>query len=1004
MHPRQLNPYVRLFRSIISHTRVASAALIITLPGLAQPAATITGRVLNPETGEYLRNAQIRIEESGNSTASEDGGVYNISGVSPGRATVVVTYTGYQPATAVLEIRAGSRVTQDFELISSLRGKETDGSTVKLEKFIVATEREGNAKAIMDQRHSMNITNTVSSDVFGDDTEGNIGHFLKNMPGVELNIVGGEPRNVRLRGLSSEYTAVTLDGVALASADANAGNRAFGFEQVSMSSMESIEVSKTISADVDANAPAGTINLRTKNAFDRSVRRVTWQANVSGRTSHLNFNKSFGPDETRTRKVRPGGMFEYSDIFFDKRLGVVLNLSQSSIFGGNTRPVFTYNYSLTAADPRPVVPTSLAFNQSFRITDRMSATLTTDFKATTYLTLSMRVIYSESDLWNTQRTVTFNTGARNTVIGANPLTSFTTSATNASVASNPVYISKPGTLITYLPRFEFKRGPLTVEGKFAASDAVSKYDPLSRHGAVFTTGSVTLSGITYQAQRSSLTSADWKITQLSGPDLSSGAGFTSPTVSVDDGRYSRTQLFTADVAATLRTQQVLPVVWKAGLKSRQEIRNFRQERTAFAYNYIGPDRGTGSWAGHRSPYDLDLSDSGASIQSISGQNAFVPSLTSIGSLFLNQPQDFASVATAANYYNAFIANKRYYREDIDSAFLMGTVTRGKAIIRGGLRWEETRSEPTDFDPRSAAETRAAGFSVDASGRATTIPGIIYQYESKSKITRRGTYDNLFPSASFKYKFSPNLELHLGYSTTIKRPGFSNVAGVWVINDDTLRVNAPNRDLPPETSENLSVRMAYYFEPVGLLAINAFENRVDGLHRSSQLTAEQFGYDGERDLSTYTFVSTISSADKVIVRGMELEYNQSLSFLPRPFKGFSIRGSYTRNYADVIIPSMSPHAASAGLSFNHRRYNAYANYTWNDNVPFDLIGRVYIRQRTNVDVGGGMRLGTRHSFFFTVRNVFDTPWIRMEKVGSNPAVATIPDVWGVQFTLGIKGAF
>ena len=147
---------------------------------------------------------------------------------------------------------------------------------MKLEAFTVSTDREGSAKAIMDQRRNMNMTNTVASDAFGDNAEGNIGEFLRNMPGVDLDLFYGEVRNVRLRGLSSEYTSVTIDGVSLASADANAGAagnaRAFTMEMASLNSMESIEVSKTISADVDANAPAGTINLRTKRAFDRAGR------------------------------------------------------------------------------------------------------------------------------------------------------------------------------------------------------------------------------------------------------------------------------------------------------------------------------------------------------------------------------------------------------------------------------------------------------------------------------------------------------------------------------------------------------------------------------------------------------------------------------------------------------------------------------------------------------------------------------------------------------------
>src|SRR5687768_9409901 len=53
------------------------------LPLFAQTPATgvITGRVFNPNTGQYLRNAQVRIEETGRSAISESGGEFRISGV-----------------------------------------------------------------------------------------------------------------------------------------------------------------------------------------------------------------------------------------------------------------------------------------------------------------------------------------------------------------------------------------------------------------------------------------------------------------------------------------------------------------------------------------------------------------------------------------------------------------------------------------------------------------------------------------------------------------------------------------------------------------------------------------------------------------------------------------------------------------------------------------------------------------------------------------------------------
>ena len=65
-------------------------------------------------------------------------------------------------------------------------GPPAGAGVQKLDAFVVRSEREGNAKALMEQRRSMNLTNSLSSDVFGDVAEGSVGEFLKNVPGVDV--------------------------------------------------------------------------------------------------------------------------------------------------------------------------------------------------------------------------------------------------------------------------------------------------------------------------------------------------------------------------------------------------------------------------------------------------------------------------------------------------------------------------------------------------------------------------------------------------------------------------------------------------------------------------------------------------------------------------------------------------------------------------------------------------------------------------------------------------
>src|SRR2546421_12102484 len=82
------------------------ACLFLPLASLAQNAAagsgTITGRVLNPATGEYIRNAEIAIQGTRQVAVSEDGGYYHFDNAPAGEVTLVATYTGHEMVTAAV--------------------------------------------------------------------------------------------------------------------------------------------------------------------------------------------------------------------------------------------------------------------------------------------------------------------------------------------------------------------------------------------------------------------------------------------------------------------------------------------------------------------------------------------------------------------------------------------------------------------------------------------------------------------------------------------------------------------------------------------------------------------------------------------------------------------------------------------------------------------------------------------------------------------------------------
>src|SRR5687767_8775115 len=139
-----------------------------TRPEPVARAGAVSGRVFNPATGEYVRNAEVRVSGTDRLVVTDDSGSFRIPDLPAGTAMLSVSFTGYNTATARVAVQPGQTVAQVIELTSSLAGTAADGQTVQLSQFTVSAEREGNAKAIMDQRAAMNVKNVVASDVFGD--------------------------------------------------------------------------------------------------------------------------------------------------------------------------------------------------------------------------------------------------------------------------------------------------------------------------------------------------------------------------------------------------------------------------------------------------------------------------------------------------------------------------------------------------------------------------------------------------------------------------------------------------------------------------------------------------------------------------------------------------------------------------------------------------------------------------------------------------------------------
>jgi iron complex outermembrane receptor protein len=573
----------------------------------------VSGRIFNPSTGEYVRNAEIRLQGTERVAYSEEGGAYQLDNVPAGAANLQVVFSGYRTATATVNVTAGATATRDFELQSTLSGPGAAGDIVRMGQFVVSNEREGNAKAIMEQRRNMNISTSVAADTFGDVTEGNVGEFLKFLPGVEVEYVDGISRGPRVGGLDQQYVGVTMDGASVASADAfvaygatlngaaGSQSRSVGFEQMSINSIESIEVSRTLSADMEANSPAGSINMRTRRAFDRKGRRVDWSFSAGFNTPDAaNFGQTRGWDDHYHRQWRPNYQLDYSDVFLNQRLGVRLSVSSSSIRSEQQYVTHTYNKTqvTTGATPdlRPMVLTGLVFTDGPRLSSRANITATTDFKATSRLVLSLTAMFNAFENNAHTKSLTFNAAAngvaaatgRQNVLG-DGLTDIRTNGLAANTSRTFGHgggsAIKLTNSFTLTPKFEYKYGALTLDGTANFSRSKNDYETSSR-GTIRVETLNTLP-VDFRATRPDANSAEWTIVQTGGADWSNLANFTNPRIT-EEGRFAFTEIYTVESNAKYILPWRLPSFVKFGAKWAEENRKTDNTTAYETYSYIGP--------------------------------------------------------------------------------------------------------------------------------------------------------------------------------------------------------------------------------------------------------------------------------------------------------------------------------------------------------------------------------------------------------------------------------
>lgn len=215
----------------------------------------VSGVVVDASSGSVLPGANVYLVDTGLGSATNLEGEYTITNVPPGVYTIKFKYIGYQEFQKDIRVQYGQPLTVNAEL--SFAALEGDVVTV-------TAQAQGQMAAINQQLASSTIKNVVAADRIQEIPDVNAAESVGRLPGISIVRSGGEGQKVSIRGMSPKYNVMMVNGVRMQSTDRD--DRSVDLNMISSNMLSGIEVTKALTADMDADAVGGTVNLRLKGA------------------------------------------------------------------------------------------------------------------------------------------------------------------------------------------------------------------------------------------------------------------------------------------------------------------------------------------------------------------------------------------------------------------------------------------------------------------------------------------------------------------------------------------------------------------------------------------------------------------------------------------------------------------------------------------------------------------------------------------------------------------
>ncbi|HMF63152.1 MAG TPA: TonB-dependent receptor [Edaphobacter sp.] len=231
--------------------------LSVAVPGRAQIGKGALSGVVVDAQGGALQGAKIVADPGGSSALSDAQGQFTLNGLSAGDYDVTISYVGFGTFTKKVTVAAGQSARLDASLSVASSSQNVQ---------VYAGREGGEVEAINRTFNADNIINVLPADVIKSLPNANVADAIGRLPSVTLERDEGEGKYVQVRGTEPRLTNTTIDGVNIASAEPV---RQIKLDIIPADLVESVQINKTLQANMPADGIGGSVDLRTKSAGDR---------------------------------------------------------------------------------------------------------------------------------------------------------------------------------------------------------------------------------------------------------------------------------------------------------------------------------------------------------------------------------------------------------------------------------------------------------------------------------------------------------------------------------------------------------------------------------------------------------------------------------------------------------------------------------------------------------------------------------------------------------------